>query len=75
MDEKCRLEIAGAEEVQVDSNDEKEMIEVEEEEFEDKFDCESILTTYSNIYNHPKLISEPSIKPIRVSGMIIVLSF
>lgn len=25
----------------------------------DKWDCESILSTYSNIYNHPKLISEP----------------
>lgn len=26
----------------------------------DKWDCESILSTYSNIYNHPKLIPEPS---------------
>ncbi|XP_011148702.1 protein LTV1 homolog [Harpegnathos saltator] len=25
----------------------------------DKWDCESILSTYSNIYNHPKLIEEP----------------
>lgn len=25
----------------------------------DKWDCESILSTYSNIYNHPKLINEP----------------
>jgi protein LTV1 len=25
-----------------------------------KFDCESILSTYSNIYNHPKLIEVPS---------------
>ncbi|XP_076239549.1 LTV1 ribosome biogenesis factor [Calliopsis andreniformis] len=25
----------------------------------DKLDCESIISTYSNIYNHPKLISEP----------------
>ncbi|XP_043249079.1 protein LTV1 homolog isoform X1 [Colletes gigas] len=25
----------------------------------DKWDCESIVSTYSNIYNHPKLISEP----------------
>lgn len=25
----------------------------------DKWDCESILSTYSNIYNHPKLIKEP----------------
>ncbi|XP_029159315.1 protein LTV1 homolog [Nylanderia fulva] len=26
----------------------------------EKWDCESIVSTYSNIYNHPKLISEPS---------------
>ncbi|XP_034187471.1 LTV1 ribosome biogenesis factor isoform X1 [Osmia lignaria lignaria] len=25
----------------------------------EKWDCESIISTYSNIYNHPKLISEP----------------
>ncbi|XP_072750748.1 protein LTV1 homolog isoform X2 [Anoplolepis gracilipes] len=25
----------------------------------DKWDCESILSTYSNIYNHPKLIPDP----------------
>lgn len=25
---------------------------------EPKWDCETILSTYSNIYNHPKLISE-----------------
>ena len=45
-----------------DSHDENEVIEVREEEAEDRFDCESILTTYSNIYNHPKLISEPRTK-------------
>lgn len=26
----------------------------------DQFDCQSILSTYSNIYNHPKLIREQS---------------
>ena len=39
-----------------------EMIELEVEDEEDgkkkKWDCESILSTYSNIYNHPKLIEE-----------------
>ena len=29
---------------------------------EEKWDCESIISTYSNMYNHPKLIEEPSIK-------------
>lgn len=26
---------------------------------EEKWDCESILSTYSNLYNHPKIIAEP----------------
>ena len=47
--------------------DQKELIEAEEAEPEDRFDCESILTTYSTLYNHPKMISEPSIKPIRIN--------
>ena len=36
-----------------------------EEEPEKKWDCESILTTYSNIYNHPRLISEPKTSKIK----------
>ncbi|XP_076655731.1 LTV1 ribosome biogenesis factor [Halictus rubicundus] len=31
-----------------------------------KWDCESIISTYSNIYNHPKLISEPKVEKIKV---------
>lgn len=27
----------------------------------EKWDCQSILSTYSNIYNHPKLIEEPQV--------------
>ncbi|KOC69001.1 Protein LTV1 like protein, partial [Habropoda laboriosa] len=34
----------------------------------EKWDCESILSTYSNIYNHPKLISEPKPQKIRVNS-------
>ncbi|PSN51643.1 Protein LTV1 [Blattella germanica] len=35
----------------------------------ERWDCESILSTYSNIYNRPKLITEPEKpKKIRVSG-------
>ena len=33
-----------------------------ENEKEKKWDCESILSTYSNIHHHPRLIEEPSIK-------------
>jgi protein LTV1 len=28
---------------------------------EERFDCQSILSTYSNLYNHPKLIYEPKV--------------
>lgn len=51
-----------------DSEDEEgakpelEMVEVQDPR--EKWDCESILSTYSNIYHHPKLISEPSKKVI-----------
>ncbi|KAM7008986.1 protein LTV1 homolog [Tautogolabrus adspersus] len=35
---------------------------------EEKWDCETIISTYSNIYNRPKVIAEPQkLKPIRVS--------
>jgi protein LTV1 len=39
-----------------DENLEKLIVDAREK---DKWDCESIISTYSNIYNHPKLISEP----------------
>ncbi|TFK56510.1 LTV-domain-containing protein [Heliocybe sulcata] len=35
-----------------------------EEEKEDRWDCETILTTYSNLENHPRLISSRSTKPV-----------
>ncbi|XP_034964723.1 protein LTV1 homolog [Zootoca vivipara] len=39
------------------------------EEPKEKWDCESILSTYSNLYNHPKLIEVPQKpKPIAVSS-------
>lgn len=37
-------------------NENDYLMEVKEKE---KWDCESILSTYSNLYNHPKLIKEP----------------
>ncbi|KAM9362837.1 protein LTV1 homolog isoform 2-T2 [Symphorus nematophorus] len=36
---------------------------------EEKWDCETIISTYSNIYNRPKVIEDPpKPKPIRVSN-------
>ncbi|KAK4884856.1 hypothetical protein RN001_001127 [Aquatica leii] len=50
-----------------DSDSDKELVLMEVPEKE-KWDCESILSTYSNIYNHPKLITEPKVSKIKVSG-------
>uniref|UniRef100_A0A182VTB9 Protein LTV1 homolog n=1 Tax=Anopheles minimus TaxID=112268 RepID=A0A182VTB9_9DIPT len=44
--------------LETEQPEEEVNMEVEESE-EKKWDCESILSTYSNIYNHPKLIQEP----------------
>lgn len=45
-----------------EESSEEEMVELEVpdgESGERKWDCESLLSTYSNAYNHPKVISEP----------------
>ncbi|XP_034949649.1 protein LTV1 homolog [Chelonus insularis] len=41
------------------SEDELETVEVDARKLEKDFDCKSVLSLYSDIYNHPKLISEP----------------
>lgn len=41
-----------------DSGDELVEMEIPEKE---KWDCQSILSTYSDVYNHPKLITEPKV--------------
>lgn len=41
----------------------EEMVQMEVPEKE-KWDCQSILSTYSDIYNHPKLITEPKVSVI-----------
>ncbi|XP_068894561.1 protein LTV1 homolog [Tenebrio molitor] len=48
-----------------DSECEEEMVYMPVPEKE-KWDCESILSTYSNIYNHPKLIRELPKKKIEI---------
>lgn len=44
-----------------DSDEEDELVQIPENPKE-RWDCESILSTYSNIYHRPKMISEPSRK-------------
>ncbi|NXC44453.1 LTV1 protein, partial [Penelope pileata] len=51
-----------------EESDKEEIVALVVEEPKEKWDCESILSTYSNLYNHPKLIKEPSKpKPIKIS--------
>lgn len=49
------------EKIMNEDSSEEEMVEleVEDDSPEKKWDCESVLSTYSNAYNHPKLIAEP----------------
>ncbi|XP_066552885.1 protein LTV1 homolog [Amia ocellicauda] len=52
-----------------EEEEEEEMETVVVEQPQEKWDCESILSTYSNLYNHPKLIKDPpKLKPIKVSS-------
>ncbi|XP_078085509.1 protein LTV1 homolog [Mustelus asterias] len=49
-----------------EAKEEIEMLIIEEPA--EQWDCESILSTYSNLYNHPKLITDPpKFNPIKVS--------
>ncbi|XP_077574927.1 protein LTV1 homolog [Stigmatopora nigra] len=51
-----------------DDEDEEEMETLVIKPPEEKWDCETIISTYSNIYNRPKVIEEPvKVKAIRVS--------
>ena len=52
-----------------DSDEEAEDLEIVKVEDKGKhWDCESILSTYSTLYNHPKLISEPKNNKIQLSS-------
>lgn len=42
-----------------DDGNEKEQIEVSDDEPGEKWDCETILSTYSTQFNHPRLITDP----------------
>ncbi|XP_027996769.2 protein LTV1 homolog [Eptesicus fuscus] len=54
---------------ELDGSEEEEIVTVVLEEVKEKWDCESICSTYSNLYNHPQLIKyEPKPKQIRISS-------
>merc|ERR1712154_142260 len=51
------------------SDEEAEDLEIVKVDDKGKhWDCESILSTYSTLYNHPKLISEPKNNKIQLSS-------
>ncbi|XP_013137880.1 PREDICTED: protein LTV1 homolog [Papilio polytes] len=50
-------------EIEEESEEELMRVEVEPKE---RWDCETILSTYSNLYNHPKVIEEPK-KPKKIA--------
>jgi len=43
----------------------------DDEKDDEKWDCETILTTYSNTFNHPKLITQIPINKIRLSKKLV----
>merc|ERR1719410_2863437 len=47
---------------QLDDGEHEVFEKIRVQDKEDKWDCESILSTYSTLYNHPKLISEKNNK-------------
>ncbi|XP_026750431.2 protein LTV1 homolog [Galleria mellonella] len=49
---------------EIEEESEEDLVTMEVEPAE-KWDCETILSTYSNLYNHPKLIEEPK-KPKKI---------
>ncbi|MEQ2316583.1 Protein ltv1, partial [Ameca splendens] len=52
-----------------EDEEEEEMETVVIDASQEKWDCETIISTYSNLYNRPKVIKEPpKPKPIRVSN-------
>ncbi|KAJ3869195.1 Low temperature viability protein-domain-containing protein [Lentinula novae-zelandiae] len=61
QDERIRGSLADAEDH--DNDDDNEFLRIDEEK-KDRWDCETILTTYSNLENHPRLIRVRHSKPV-----------
>ncbi|XP_037545919.1 protein LTV1 homolog [Nematolebias whitei] len=62
-------ELPALREEEEDEEEEETETVVVEEAPQETWDCETIISTYSNLYNRPKVIEEPAKpKPIRVSS-------
>lgn len=53
-----------------DDLEDMKYVEVGEKE---KWDCETILSTYSNLYNHPKLIKEPPVSFLIIIYILLIV--
>lgn len=58
-----------------DSDNDDDMIDLKvDARARDKWDCESILSTYSNIYNHPKLIPREQSKNTVIISLFMLIT-
>ncbi|KAK2141617.1 hypothetical protein LSH36_1068g00008 [Paralvinella palmiformis] len=53
-----------------EDEEETDLVKMVVEPTKEKWDCESILSTYSTLYNHPQLIKEPKNKPIKLTKRV-----
>ncbi|KAF6754289.1 cytoplasmic protein [Ephemerocybe angulata] len=58
LDERVRIQRDG------EDDDDTDLLDLVEEEPKDRWDCETILSTYSNLDNHPRLIRARTSKPV-----------
>ncbi|KAG6333743.1 hypothetical protein ID866_5344 [Astraeus odoratus] len=62
QDERVRISMAEADDEEGD--DERLFASYHANEKEDRWDCETVLTTYSNLENHPRIIHARASKPV-----------
>ena len=53
----------------VEKKADMDLLEIDRDQTKEKWDCESILSTYSNLYNRPKVITEHRIKVCGKTGI------
>jgi len=66
--ERARADPEVAEECEEIEDDEKILQEMFPDKPKDPWDCETIISTYSNLENHPELIQEQPLRKIRLSA-------
>jgi protein LTV1 len=65
------LKIAAMQDAEESDEEETEEIELQagmgKNDYDSRWDCESVLSTYSTLYNHPKLICESQPRKLRIN--------